>query len=52
MSLGALLLLIMLGVLAGIVPIWPHSRNWGYIPASSTGLIIVILIVLLIMGRI
>ncbi len=52
MSLGALLLLLMILVLAGIVPVWPYSRTWGYIPASTTGLIILILIVLLIMGRI
>ena len=52
MSVGTLLLIILILMLVGAFPSWPHSRNWGYRPTSGIGLLIVILIVLLLLGRI
>jgi hypothetical protein len=51
MSLGTILLIILILMLIGAVPTWPHSRSWGYGPSGGLGLIVVILIVLLLMGR-
>jgi hypothetical protein len=48
-----ILLLILLAILlAASVPAWPYSRGWGYYPSSGLGLVILILVVLLLMGRI
>lgn len=51
MSLGLILLIIVVLMLVGSVPTWPHSRNWGYGPSGGIGIVAVILIVLLLMGR-
>jgi hypothetical protein len=50
MSLIILIVLILL--LVGALPTWPHSRSWGYYPSGGMGLVVVVLIVLLLMGRI
>jgi hypothetical protein len=52
MSLGTILLVILILVLIGVLPSWPHSRSWGYGPSGIAGLIVVVLLVLLLMGRI
>jgi hypothetical protein len=52
MSLGLILLIIVVLMLIGSVPTWPHSRSWGYGPSGGIGLVMVVLIVLLLMGRI
>ena len=52
MSLGNILLIILVFMLIGAIPAWPHSRSWGYGPSGGLGLIVVVLIVLLLMGRI
>jgi hypothetical protein len=54
MSIGTILLivLILILILIGAIPVWPHSRAWGYGPSGGLGLLVVILIVLLIMGLI
>ena len=52
MSLGTILLNILILMLIGVIPAWPHSRSWGYAPSGVLGLIVVIIIVLLLMGRI
>ncbi|RFC39071.1 MAG: Protein of unknown function (DUF3309) [Candidatus Nitrotoga sp. LAW] len=52
MSLGTILLIILILLLIGAVPSWPHSRNWGYGPSGGLGLVLVILIILLLMGKI
>jgi hypothetical protein len=52
MSLGMILLIIVVLVLLGALPTWPHSKSWGYMPSGTLGLVLVILIVLLLMGRI
>lgn len=52
MSLGTLLLIVLILMLIGVIPTWPHSRNWGYGPSGGLGLVVLILIVLLLLGRI
>ncbi len=52
MSIGTILLIILVLVLIGAIPAWPHSKSWGYGPSGGVGLIVVILLVLLLMGRI
>ena len=52
MTLGTILLIVLILALIGIIPAWPHSRSWGYGPSGGVGLIVVILVVLLLMGRI
>jgi hypothetical protein len=50
--LGTILVVVLALALIGSVPAWPHSRGWGYYPSGGLGLILVILLVLLLMGRI
>jgi len=52
MSLGTILLIILVLILLGVIPAWPHSRGWGYGPSGGIGLLVVILLVLLLLGRI
>ena len=49
---GIILLVILILLLVGALPTWPHSRNWGYYPSGGLGLILLILIILLLLGRI
>jgi hypothetical protein len=49
MSIGAILLIIVILLLLGAIPTWPHSRSWGYAPAGGLGLVVIIIIVLLLM---
>ncbi|MCE3247740.1 MAG: hypothetical protein K0R41_1565 [Geminicoccaceae bacterium] len=51
MSIGTILLIILILVLLGVLPTWPHSRGWGYYPTGGIGLIIIIILVLLLFGR-
>jgi hypothetical protein len=51
MSLGTILLVVLILLLLGVIPTWPHSRSWGYAPSGVLGLVVVIIIVLLLMGR-
>lgn len=50
--LGTILLIILILLLIGAVPAWPHSRQWGYYPSGGLGLIVVILLILVLLGRI
>ncbi len=50
--LGTILLVILILVLLGAVPAWPHSRGWGYGPSGIVGVLLIVLVVLLLMGRI
>ena len=52
MSIGTILLIVLILILIGAIPVWPHSRGWGYGPSGGLGLLVVILIVLLLMGLI
>ena len=51
MSLGTLLLIVLILMLIGVFPSWPHSRSWGYGPSGVLGLVVVIILVLLLLGR-
>jgi hypothetical protein len=52
MSLGTILLVLLILMLLGAIPAWPHSRSWGYGPSGGVGLLVLILIILVVMGRI
>jgi hypothetical protein len=52
MPLGTILLIVLILFLVGALPTWPHSKNWGYYPSSGLGLVVLILILLVLMGRI
>ena len=50
--LGTILIVILILALLGVLPRWPHSRNWGYYPSGGVGLVLLILVILLLLGRI
>jgi len=50
--LGTILLIVVILMLIGAIPAWPHSRSWGYGPSGGLGLVLVILLILLLLGRI
>jgi hypothetical protein len=50
--LGTVLIVLLILMLIGAFPTWPHSRSWGYYPSGGLGLLLVILVVLLLLGRI
>jgi len=50
--LGTVLIVLLLLMLVGALPTWPHSRRWGYYPSGGLGLVLVVLVVLLLLGRI
>jgi hypothetical protein len=52
MSIGTILLIILVLMLVGAIPAWPHSRGWGYGPSGGLGLILIILLVLVLLGRV
>ena len=52
MSTHTILLIILIVLLVGALPTWPHSKNWGYYPSGGLGLVALALLVLLLMGRI
>jgi hypothetical protein len=52
MTLGTILLIIVVLMLVGAFPTWPHSRGWGYGPSGGLGLVLLILLVLLLLGKI
>ena len=49
---GTILIIILILVLIGALPTWPHSKSWGYYPSGGLGLVLLILIILLLLGRI
>ncbi len=51
MSLATILLIVLILMLIGAVPTWPHSRGWGYAPSGVLGVVVVILLVLMLLGR-
>jgi hypothetical protein len=51
MSLGTILLIILILILLGAIPAWPHSRAWGYGPSGILGVVLVIVLILVLMGR-
>ncbi|MGH7650471.1 MAG: DUF3309 family protein [Gemmatimonadaceae bacterium] len=50
--LGTILIILLILLLIGALPSWPHSRSWGYYPSGGLGLLVIIVIILLLMGRI
>lgn len=50
--LGTILIVVIILMLLGAIPAWPHSRNWGYGPSGGFGLILLILLILMLLGRI
>lgn len=52
MAISTILLIVLILILLGALPTWPHSRSWGYGPSGGIGLVVIILIILLLMGRI
>lgn len=52
MSLGTILIIVLLLMLLGVIPTWPHSRSWGYRPTGILGTILIIVLVLFLLGRI
>lgn len=51
MSLGTILLIVLILMLVGVFPTWPHSSSWGYGPSGVLGVVVIILVVLLLTGR-
>ena len=51
MTIGTIILIIVILLLVGAVPAWPHSRGWGYGPSGLLGVVLIILVILLLMGR-
>ena len=52
MSLGTILIIVLILVLLGVIPTWPHSAGWDYGPSGIVGVILVILLILVLLGRI
>ena len=52
MSLGTVLLVVLVLILLGVIPTWPHSREWGYGPSGGVGLILAIVLILFLLGKI
>lgn len=52
MSVGTILIILLVLMLVGAFPAWPHSRGWGYAPSGGLGLVVIILLILLLTGRI
>jgi Protein of unknown function (DUF3309) len=51
-SLGTILLIILILMVVGALPTWPHSQSWGYAPSGGLGLVLVIVLILFLLGRI
>lgn len=51
MSIGTILLIVLILMLVGALPTWPHSSGWGYGPSGGLGLVVIVIIVLLLLGR-
>lgn len=51
MGLGTILLIVLILMLVGAIPTWPHSRNWGYAPSGGLGLVLMVVVILLVLGR-
>ena len=52
MSLGTILLIVLVLMLLGVIPTWPHSKSWGYAPSGVVSLLVVVLVVMLVTGNI
>ena len=52
MTLTTILIVVLILILLGVIPTWPHSKNWGYGPSGIVGAILIILLILFLLGRI
>lgn len=52
MSVGTILIIILILILLGAIPAWPHSRGWGYGPSGILGVVLVVVLILVLMGRV
>lgn len=52
MSLGMIILIVLVLILLGVIPTWPHSRQWGYGPTGGLGLVLLIVLILVLLGKI
>jgi len=52
MSVGMILLIVLVLALLGVIPTWPHSRQWGYYPSGGIGTVLLIIVILLLLGKI
>jgi hypothetical protein len=52
MSIGTILLIVLVLMLIGAMPTWPHSQGWGYGPSGGLGLVVMVLLILLLLGKI
>jgi hypothetical protein len=52
MTIGMILIVVLVLMLIGAIPSWPHSRNWGYAPSGGLGAVLLVVVVLMVMGRI
>jgi hypothetical protein len=52
MTMGTILLIVLILLLIGAIPSWPHSRNWGYTPSGLIGLVLIIMLILILLGKI
>jgi hypothetical protein len=50
--LGTVLVILLVLMLLGALPAWPHSRSWGYYPSSGLGFVLVVLVILVLLGRV
>ncbi|TBU92022.1 DUF3309 family protein [Stutzerimonas kirkiae] len=51
MTLGTILLIVLILLLIGAIPAWPHSRSWGYLPSGGLGLVLIVLLILVALGK-
>ncbi|EOD56519.1 hypothetical protein G113_03429 [Aeromonas molluscorum 848] len=52
MTMGTVLLIVLILLLVGVIPRWPHSQGWGYAPSGAIGLVLIILLILILLGKI
>jgi len=51
MTLGTILIVVLILIVLGVIPTWPHSRSWGYAPSGILGLVLAVVIVLFLLGK-
>ncbi len=52
MTLGTILLILLILAVVGALPTWPHSKKWGYYPSGLLGIVVLVLLILVLMGRV
>ena len=52
MSIGTILIIVLVLMLIGVFPVWPHSRSWGYWPTGGLGVVVMVFLILMLLGRV